>query len=564
MVVFSDDEPIDFVVKRNTHRVTMFNAWLEANKKYSEARNLTYADFPTRFVFKKDIHQWSSRKYGFSIGKLYYTPPESGEIYYLRTLLNIVKGPTCYEDIKIVDGVHYCSFKDACYAMGLLDDEKEYIDGIVELTITYITTLQLTDEELKNYALIEIENLLQHNGRSLIDFESMPYQDMNRAQKGSNKLMHDELSYNRSVLVEELQHLLNSLIDEQRYIYDKVISAVNSNDGGIFFVYGYGGTGKTFVWKTLSASLRSQGNIMLNVAFNGIASLLLSGGRTAHSRFGIPLQINEDSVCNIRQGSDLAELLVHTQLIIWDEAPMTNKFCFEALDRSLRDIMRFLNPECANQPFRGKIIVFDRACRQILPVIPKGTRLHSGQSSIVNQEIKEFSNRIISIGEGATDESNEGEAMVDIPDDVLINISDNPIKSIVENTYPNILENINDLNYFQGRAILAPTLLNGDIVNEYMLSMIPREERIYLSSDSVCWADANIDSMDNLYTAEYLNSIRMLGLPKHMLKLKVSAPMMLLRNIDKSLELCNGTRLIISQLEKHVLEAKVISESNIG
>ena len=95
---------------------------------------MTYADFPIRFIFKKDIHQWSSRKYGFSIGKLYYTPPESGEIYYLRTLLNIVKGPTCYEDIKIVDGVHYCSFKDACYAMGLLDDEKEYIDGIVEVS----------------------------------------------------------------------------------------------------------------------------------------------------------------------------------------------------------------------------------------------------------------------------------------------------------------------------------------------------------------------------------------------------------------------------------------------
>ena len=54
-------------------------------------------------------------------------------------------------------------------------------------------------------------------------------------------------------------------------------------------------------------------------------------------------------------------------------------------------------------------------------------RLHLGQSSIINQEIKEFSDWIISISEGAIDESNEGEAMVDIPDDVLINISDDPI-----------------------------------------------------------------------------------------------------------------------------------------
>ena len=173
-------------------------------------------------------------------------------------------------------------------------------------------------------------------------------------------------------------------------------------------------------------------------------------------------------------------------------------------------------------------------------------RLHSGQSSIVNQEIKEFSDWIISIGEGATDESNEGETMVDISDDILINVSDNPIKAIVESTYPNILKNINVLNYFQERVILAPTLLNVDIVNEYVLSIISKEERIYFSSNNVCRADTNIDSMDDLYTIKYLNSVRMSGLPNHMLKLKVGAPVMLFRNIDKSLELCNGTRLIIS------------------
>nr|XP_019710932.1 uncharacterized protein LOC109506714 [Elaeis guineensis] len=157
---------------------------------------------------------------------------------------------------------------------------------------------RMHDEELKNYALIIIENLLQHNERNLADFESMPYPDMNRIQRDSNKLMHNELSYNRSILAEELQYLLNSLTDEQRRFY-------------------------------------------------------------------------------------------------------------------------------------------------------KG------------------------------------------------------------------------------------------------------DERIYLSSDNVCRIDANIDSMDNLYT-------------NHVLKLKVDAPVMLLRNIDKSLGLYNGTKLIISQLGKHVLEAKVISESNVS
>ena len=84
-----------------------------------------------------------------------------------------------------------------------------------------------------------------------------------------------------------------------------------------FFVYGYGGTGKTFVWGTLSAALRSKGEIVLNVASSGISSLLLPDGRTAHSRFAIPLNPDEDSTCNIKQGSHLAELIIKCKLIIW-------------------------------------------------------------------------------------------------------------------------------------------------------------------------------------------------------------------------------------------------------
>nr|KAJ0216693.1 hypothetical protein LSAT_V11C300102540 [Lactuca sativa] len=55
-----------------------------------------------------------------------------GDVYYLRILLNKVKGPTCYEDIRMVNGTVYDSYKDACYALGLLDDDREYILYIQE------------------------------------------------------------------------------------------------------------------------------------------------------------------------------------------------------------------------------------------------------------------------------------------------------------------------------------------------------------------------------------------------------------------------------------------------
>ena len=92
------------------------------------------------------------------------------------------------------------------------------------------------------------------------------------------------------------------------------------------------------------------------MASSGIASLLLRGGRTAHSRFRIPLCVNEDSVCDIKQKTQLAEFLCATKLIIWDEAPMAHRHCFEALDRTLRDILRFSSNFDPNKVF-GSITV---------------------------------------------------------------------------------------------------------------------------------------------------------------------------------------------------------------
>lgn len=53
-------------------------------------------------------------------------------MYYLRCLLNVVYGTTSFEDIRNVNGVQYKSYRDACYCLGLLEDNTEYIDGIVE------------------------------------------------------------------------------------------------------------------------------------------------------------------------------------------------------------------------------------------------------------------------------------------------------------------------------------------------------------------------------------------------------------------------------------------------
>ena len=106
----------------------------------------------------------------------------------------------------------------------------------------------------------------------------------------------------------------------------------------------------------MATSLRANNQIVIIVASSGIASILLPGGRIAHSKFKIHVPIFEDSTCNIHQGSELAELLNQTSLIIWDEAPMAHKFCFEVLVQSLRDIIK--TKPSSNQIFGVKVMVF--------------------------------------------------------------------------------------------------------------------------------------------------------------------------------------------------------------
>ena len=132
-VIFSESEPLDIILDRRTAHQSKFLGWMEANKIYPQGRDLTYSEFPTRFVWKGNC--WQPRKQRFAIGRMFYIAPGSGEMYYLRCLLNIVRGATSYEEIRCVNGIQYDTFREACFALGLLDDDKEYVDGITEASI---------------------------------------------------------------------------------------------------------------------------------------------------------------------------------------------------------------------------------------------------------------------------------------------------------------------------------------------------------------------------------------------------------------------------------------------
>lgn len=275
------------------------------------------------------------------------------------------------------------------------------------------------------------------------------------------------------------------------------------------------------------------------MASSGVASLLLPKGRIAHSRFKIPVDINENSLCDVKRGTILAELLQNTALIIWDEAPMTHRHCFEALDRTLRDILSETCPANEIIPFGGVPVVLGGDFRQILPVVPKGSRSAIIDASITNSklwrhvsmlslninmrllnpslpttqrdELDSFGKWLLAVGDGTVPiTKKDGDSQptwIEIPHDLLIMTDGDKIAAVVREVYPDFLAHYKDLNYLASRAIVCPNNSIVDEINDYVVSLVPRDKKEYLSCDTISKCSEQIPDFDLLYPTEFLNSI---------------------------------------------------------
>src|SRR6266498_2491801 len=448
----------------------------------------------------------------------------------------------------------------------------------------------MTDIELRDHLLDDISTLFIKSGSNIRDF-NLPQKSGSSNHSYGNRLIEEEMHYDVDDLFNESETSVSKLNDEQLYAFNCIVNDVLSNSHAFFFISGYGGTGKTFLWNTIVAHLRAQKKIILTVASSGVASLLLPGGRTTHSRFKIPCDLDDGAICDIKRGSMLSELIESISLVIWDEALMTHRIALEALDRTFRDLLCVHSPNASNLPFGGKIVVLGGDLRQILPVIEGGSRSQIVNATIINSplwshvtilhltknmrllsptltpqaqnELAQFSKWILDIGEGnieATTKEGESEATwIKIPHDLLLTTTDDKVSCIVNAVYPDLHQRYTDIEYLKDRAILTPTNDVADTINAHIVSFLLENEKQYLSCDKIVKAPNTHESYDLLYPVEFLNSLNGNNFPQHELTLKKGVPVMLLQNLNQSEGLCNGIRLIITALEDMVIEAQIMT-----
>ena len=634
MVVFREGEAAN--VLENAHiRQTTLTQYFDANKKVSEraangqpiefdCRDLLYQDFPTRMTWNAWNHEWKIRKARFStIGRMVYVSPAAGERFYLRLLLTAVRGATSFKDLRTINGVVHRNYKNACVALGLLDSDEEW-DQCLQEAATWQSGHQLrnlfvllllnchpadplmlwnnhiehlsddcklqlqnkygieepTPDQVTSLALCRIRDILRTSNSNLEAHHlPLPQHEFEPVIDAENRLIQDERNYDINMLHEIVDRDVGRLIVEQRHAYDTLCNAVDNGQGGMFFLDGFGGTGKTFVINLILAKLRSERKIAIAVASSGIAATLLDGGTTAHSRFKIPIHINDTSTCNIVAQSEEAALIRNTDLVFWDEAVMQHRHVFEAVNRTFQDIRQ------DERPFGGVVVCLCGDFRQTLPIIPKATRGQIVSACIkrsplwhhvqtlrltVNMRLRrpgltpeqqeqqqEFSERVLAVGNG----QGPGASPSDIQWPVGSIAPDNSIQSLTNIIFPGLSDHNGPLTsaYLADRILLAARNDTVKTINHSLLESMPTEVQVFRSADRIIE-----DGGRDIYPPEYLNTIDVANLPHHEFKVKVNAPVICLRNLNPANGLCNGTRLRVVQTGQRVMEGEILSGKHVG
>ena len=383
-----------------------------------------------------------------------------------------------------------------------------------------------------------------------------------------NAILMAELSYNVEEQTRTARSMIANFNQEQRSFFDAVmVSLSNGNDGKLFCVDAPGGTGKTYLLNGILAAVRADGHIAIATALSAVASKLLTGGTTLHSKLKVPIDVKKESLCNFTSSCGTGKMLQKAKLLIIDEVSMGHRHIYEAIDRSLRTVRG------NNKVMGGLTVILAGDWRQCLPIIEGGGEAQVVGACLKNSalwssvkvfhltdnmrvrmsgsaEVEEHSKWLLKVGQG---ECGDGE--LTIPE--RMRLPQETLASLVEAVYPNLTQRYTDTTWLGERAILSPTNKEVAEVNDLALSSIPGNEVCLRSIDST--EDGSTE-----YPPEFLNTLELSGLPPHLLKLKQGAKVILLRTMDAKNGHCNDVVYTVCNIRPHVLELRAITGSNIG
>ncbi|CDF36188.1 ATP dependant DNA helicase PIF1 [Chondrus crispus] len=528
--------------------------WFKANENYPSARHIRYHKFPKYFTWKKSSKSWSFSGTGANVvGRIYTVSPRENERYFLRLLLTQVPGATSFENLRNIDGEQCTSFRQACLRLGLLANDAEWKHAIrnsfrssfVPLSHLFATILahcQPSDPfSLWNDHLHIFLTDIRNRARG---------QPIRRQQLRDDQPRYILLAWRAQQCEERLQTSLLLLNTNQRHAFDEIVGSMLPGVSVSALLQGSSSAVAGPSMPTQSNFLRSRPKQVIAVATSAVAAVLLKGGRTAHSVFKIPIPIF-----------------------------MCYRNCIETVDRSLRDLMQ------TDRPFGGKFLLLAGDFRQILPVVPGGSRGQIVSACVKSSplyrecrflcltenmrltalqgdtaadvEALNFPQFLLSVGEGRL-QCDQRPEWISLPQSVAF---EHTIRNLCLKVFHGIRDNHADPTWLTKRVILTTKNRPLEQVNEVIGNMMPGPYRTYLSADKVESEDTNA----LIYPTEMFNTLTAgSDLPDHKLKLKKGFIVMLLRNLDPTSGHVNGARYVIEKMTNNLFFLRVTSGSHEG
>ncbi|XP_021768964.1 uncharacterized protein LOC110733236 [Chenopodium quinoa] len=552
-------ERLQAVVSNSKRSRTQLTEFFAMNSASEDGLGYLYGEFCEHYTWEQSTKTWKQRVQNkLSIGRLSFVYPAEGERFFLRLLLLHVRSPKSFEDLRTVNGHLYPTFQEAAVKLGIIEDDDAAELTLFEACETHMpaalrrlfATVLIFCQPSNTAALWEkyypflgedfshkfpqqlqkvqqltvraIEQNLEAMGKSLAFF-GLDY---------LNSLVNDEFRRTKDILdaldapiPEECLGCRSKLNCAQNAAFVCIMDHVLHQKGGAFFIDGPGGTGKTFLYNALYAEVRLMNKIVLPTATSGIAAANIPSGRTAHSRFKIPIDSESSLACDVPKQGSLAALLKETSLIIWDEASMAKKQNIESLDLLLQDI-------CDNKfTFGGKVVVFGGDFRQVLPVVPQKTMKEVVQESIVTSYLwpkfikfrltenirarddPTYSAFLLDLGDGKLQQTEI--ASIELPQDIVhsTNLTD-LVSTVTVQTFPEVAQGQVDSQVFTKKAILTPMNDDVDSINASMIEQFPGQTVRYRSFDAI------LNDTCNIYPTEFINKLCPGGMSPHELILR--------------------------------------------
>ncbi|KAH7711876.1 helitron helicase-like protein [Aphelenchoides avenae] len=324
----------------------------------------------------------------------------------------------------------------------------------------------------------------------------------------------------------------------------------------LFMLEGAGGTGKSFVYNTLVAWCRDNGYRVAATASTGIAATVLIGGKTLHSTFWIPLEVTDKTESRVKAHKEYAEPIKQVELVLVDEISMLHRDVLKYLDTMFKDV-------CNNKDelFAGKVVVIGGDWKQLCPVVKNMPR-ELAQAAIVNASVKssslyrqfhklpltqnmrvkkgqqEWADYIAKVGNGKT--LIPGTSEMEVDTDLLVPTEE----ALIEFTFPQKLLDAPFANTaaLLEAAILAPKLDTVRRLNDRIRLLLAGTDIVCASTDAPMSEDP-LKMLDVHYAAqnvEHLNRGTEEGMPPHLLTFRKGMVLVLMRNIDQYMGLCNA------------------------